>query len=87
MSVEILTRHDLMSFKEELISELKQIISKEQIEQKEWLKTNEVLRMLKVSPGTLQTLRVNGTLKYTKLGGIIYYDNEHIQALLNKEKK
>lgn len=87
MAVEILTRHDLMLFKEDLINELKQILSKEQTTQKEWLKSDEVRRLLKVSPGTLQTLRVNGTLKYTKLGGIIYYDYDHIQSLLTKQKR
>ncbi|MCU7549328.1 helix-turn-helix domain-containing protein [Chitinophagaceae bacterium LB-8] len=87
MAVEILTRHDLMLFKEDLISELKQIFSKEQAAQKKWLKSDEVRRLLKVSPGTLQTLRINGTLQYTKIGGIIYYDYDHIQSLLNKPKR
>jgi hypothetical protein len=87
MSVEILTRQDLMLFKQDLISELKQIFNKEQVAQKKWLKSDEVRRLLKVSPGTLQTLRVNGTLQYTKIGGIIYYDCDHIQSLLTKEKR
>lgn len=87
MSVEILTRQDLILFKQDLINELKQIFSKEQTTQKEWLKSDEVRRLLKVSPGTLQTLRVNGTLQYTKIGGIIYYDYDHIQSLLNKQKR
>ena len=86
MSVEILTRQDLMSFKQELLSELKQILNKEQAPQKKWLKSPEVRRLLKVSPGTLQALRVNGTLQYTKIGGILYYDYDHILSLLNKEK-
>ena len=34
--------------------------------------------MLRISPGTLQNLRVNGTLAYTKIGGIIYYKYEDI---------
>ncbi|MCU7550391.1 helix-turn-helix domain-containing protein [Chitinophagaceae bacterium LB-8] len=86
MAVEILTRHDLMLFKEDLISELKQMFNKEQATQKKWLKSDEVRRLLKVSPGTLQTLRVNGTLQYTKIGGIIYYDYDYIQSLLTKSK-
>ena len=36
-----------------------------------------------VSPGTLQNLRINGTLRYTKVGGIIYYDGEEIQNVMN----
>jgi hypothetical protein len=87
MAVEILTRHDLILFKEDLISELKQIFNKDQAVQKKWLKSDEVRRLLKVSPGTLQTLRVNGTLQYTKIGGIIYYDYDHIQSLLTMQKR
>ena len=47
-----------------------------------WLKSSEVRKLLKISPGTLQTLRANGTLKYSKVGGIIYYDQDHVQELL-----
>jgi hypothetical protein len=33
---------------------------------KKWLKAHEVRRLLKISPGTLQTLKANGTIPYTK---------------------
>lgn len=83
MSVNILTQDDLHRFKIELFEELKNILPKdENLKLKRWLKTDEVKKLLKVSPGTLQTLRINGTLTYTKLGGIIYYDYEHIDKIL-----
>jgi hypothetical protein len=40
--------------------------------------------VLNVSSGTLQTLRINGTLPYTKIGGIIFYDAEEIYKLLKE---
>lgn len=43
--------------------------------------------MLKISPGTLQNLRVNGTLRFTKIGGIIYYSYEDIELLLEGTNK
>ncbi len=79
MAVNILTHDDLQQFKAELFSELRELIKTEGPTYKQWLKTDEVKKLLKVSPGTLQTLRINGTLQYTKLGGIIYYDHDHIQ--------
>lgn len=83
MSVNILTHEDLQRFKSELFEELKTILPKdENLKLKRWLKTDEVKKLLKVSPGTLQTLRINGTLTYTKLGGIIYYDYDHIEKIL-----
>lgn len=84
MSVNILTIDDLQLFKSELLSELKKLIHQDTQPTKKWLKSNEVKKLLRVSPGTLQTLRINGTLQYTKIGGIIYYDYEHIQKTLEK---
>lgn len=42
--------------------------------------------LLQVSPGTLQNLRINGTLPYTKVGGIIYYDAEEIQNVMDTNR-
>ena len=84
MSVNILTIEDLQHFKTELISELRTIFKNEGPPTKKWLKSNEVKKLLSVSPGTLQTLRINGTLQFTKIGGIIFYDADHIQKTMEK---
>ena len=84
MSVQILTTEDLQNFKIELFAELKSILKTHSLPVKKWLKSDEVKKILKVSPGTLQTLRINGTLQYTKIGGIIYYDYEHIQQTMEQ---
>ena len=84
MSVQILTTEDLQTFKSELFTELKSLLKTDSTPVKKWLKSDEVKKILKVSPGTLQTLRINGTLQYTKLGGIIYYDYEHIQKTMQE---
>lgn len=84
MSVQILTTDDLQNFKFELFAELKSILKTQSLPVKKWLKSDEVKKILKVSPGTLQTLRINGTLQYTKIGGIIYYDYEHIQQTMEQ---
>jgi predicted site-specific integrase-resolvase len=56
-------------------------------EPQKWLKSYQVKNLLKISPGTLQNLRVNGTLKFTKIGGMFYYNNEDIQKLLQGNGK
>ena len=84
MAINILTIEDLQHFKTELFSELKSIFKNAGEPPKKWLKSEEVKKLLKVSPGTLQTLRINGTLQYTKIGGIIYYDFDHIQKIMEK---
>jgi len=88
MAMEILTTEDLQRFKTELLEEMK-IMFEENLkphETKKWLKTPEVLRILKISPGTLQTLRLNGTIPYTKIGCSLYYDNQDITKILTDNK-
>jgi hypothetical protein len=40
---------------------------------KEGLKSSDVRKMLGISHGTLQNLRIKGVLPYQKLGGIMFY--------------
>jgi hypothetical protein len=40
--------------------------------EKKWLKSSEVKKMLGISPGTLQNLRINGMLPFTKIGGLSF---------------
>ena len=51
-------------------------------EPKEWLKSYEVRKLLGISEGTLQNLRLNGTLPYTQIGGLMYYRYEEIRKLM-----
>lgn len=83
MGIDIVTKEDLQHFRSELLNDLKQTLSRHIPEKpKQWLKSPEVRRMLKISPGTLQNLRINGTLRFTKIGGIICYSYEDIELLL-----
>jgi hypothetical protein len=86
MAVQIITIEDLNEFRSLLLKDLKEIIQSKPQQSKQWLKSNEVRKLLNISPGTLQNLRINGTLSYTKIGGIMYYDNTDIDKLLNGNK-
>jgi hypothetical protein len=87
MPAQILTTEDLHDFKIELIDEFKKLLRQNGIQPvKKWLKSPEVRKLLSISPGTLQNLRINGTLPFTKIGGVIYYDYEDIQKMLQSTK-
>ena len=87
MSAQIITTDDLREFKIELLDEIRAIVSEQKTAiSKKWLKSNEVRNLLNISPGTLQTLRINGTLPYTKIGGTNYYNFTDIEKLLSKHK-
>lgn len=87
MSATIITTDDLREFKLELLEEIQELLSKQHsTTSKKWLRSKEVRELLGISPGTLQNLRINGTLPYTKIGGVLYYDEEEINAVLEKNR-
>jgi hypothetical protein len=87
MPAQILTSDDLHEFKVELISEIEKLLRQNGIQPvKRWLKSKEVRKLLNISPGTLQTLRINRTLSFSKIGGVIYYEYEDILKMINNNK-
>ena len=84
MAVEIVTKQDLNEFRTLLLNDFKEILQTKPQQTKQWLKSSEVRKLLAISPGTLQTLRINKTLSYTKIGGIIYYAQRDIEKLLEQ---
>ena len=86
MAIEVITKDDLNEFRILLLKELKEVLLLKPQQTKQWLKSAEVRRLLNISPGTLQTLRINKTLSYTKIGGTIYYAFQDIEKVLERNK-
>jgi len=87
MPTQIITTDDLREFKVELLDEIKRLFKENNGQpSKKWLKSYEVRKVLNISPGTLQNLRLNGTLPFTKVGGVIYYDAGDIHEMLQSRK-
>lgn len=87
MNVELITKDDLKEFKSDLLTEIKAIMQLEPGQSKKWLKSLEVRRLLNISPGTLQNLRINGTLRFSKVGSIMYYKLEDINKILEGNQR
>lgn len=83
MVIDLITREDLNEFRSLLLNDLKQLIEPRSQQAKQWLKSYEVRKLLNISAGTLQNLRINGTLAYTKIGGLMYYKYSDIEKVLN----
>ena len=87
MPANILTAEDLEEFRKSLLEEIKEtLLQYNKITIDRWIKSNIVMTKLGISPGTLQNFRINETIPYSKLGGIIYYDEEEINKILLKNK-
>lgn len=85
MKIDLVTKEDLEQFKKELFEELRRFAvypQKAGEASKTWLKSFEVRKLLGISAGTLQNLRINGTLPHTKIGGLMYYKYEDILKLM-----
>jgi Helix-turn-helix domain len=81
--MDIVTKEDLQAFRVQLLQDIRAMISvPSSTLTKQWLKSTEVQQMLKISSGTLQNLRIKGVLRFTKMGGSLYYKLEDIEKVL-----
>ncbi len=93
MAVEIITMEDLERFGSLIISQLREEINQAFInyppkkEEFNWLKSHQVQRLLGISASTLQMLRVKGTLPFTKIGGVIFYDKNDVLKILDDNRR
>ncbi|MCY0977156.1 helix-turn-helix domain-containing protein [Chryseobacterium wangxinyae] len=86
MAISIITKEDLQQFKAELLEDITNLLHNKTTEQKLWLRTSEVKKLLNISSGTLQNLRINGTISHSKIGGSLYYNYNDIEKLLTNSK-
>jgi hypothetical protein len=86
MQIDVITKEDLSKLKSELVEEIKLMLKNKGSIQKEWLKSYEVRKLLGISPGTLQQMRINGTLAYSQVGGLMYYKYEDIFKMMKTNK-
>jgi hypothetical protein len=90
-SRQLVTQQDLLAFKAELIKEILtgvRVLVQDQPQRppKKWLKSYEVRKLLGICPATLQGLRDNGTIPYSRLGHDCYYDPQDVERELERRK-
>ncbi len=85
MNVDLVTKNDLDNHRDSLLKEIRAMMGATPLSKK-WLKSSEVREILGCSPGTLQNLRINGTLEFSKIGGTIYYSSNSVDDVFEKNK-
>jgi len=89
MKLDLITIEDLEIFKEDLLTEIKEMLkgSPQSDTSSEWLRSAQVRDLLNISQGTLQNLRINRTLSYSMVGKTVYYKRKDIVNLLETNFK
>ncbi|MBE98481.1 DNA-binding protein [Flavobacterium coralii] len=86
------TKEDLRQFGMMLIGTIRKMIDgakpkdQETIEV-EWLKAKVVRKMLDISPGSLQNLRITGKVRFKKVLGSYYYNKSDLTQLFKEDDK
>ncbi|MBW1658859.1 helix-turn-helix domain-containing protein [Flavobacterium quisquiliarum] len=88
---EIVTKEDLQQFGLLLLDKIQDIFKekvsscKENMEP-EWLRSKSVRKLLDISAGSVQNLRVSNKIRFKKVFGSYYYNREDLQKLFDDEK-
>jgi hypothetical protein len=84
---QLVTLADLEKFKEQILSEMRRLLSGGSTQlSKQWLKSREVRKLLDVSPGKLHAMRASRQLTFMRIGGVIYYDRKDIDKMFEEFK-
>ena len=83
MEIEVITKQDLDFFRMQLLTDIKELLAmRDANTEAEWLRSSDVRKLLKISHGTLQNLRIGGRLNPTKINGTYFYRNSEVKRLL-----
>lgn len=88
MMSEYVTKDDLRQFGLVMMDDFRKIIEESKKEQQnepalDWLKSRVVRKLLDISAGSLQNLRVTGKIRFKKVLGSYYYSKADIMNLFN----
>lgn len=86
MGVEVVTKEDLQIFRVQLVAEIAELFVRFNHEKPpaltEGLRTEHACALLDCSNGKLLSLRAAGKIRWRKVGGSLYYNQEDIRKLM-----
>jgi len=89
MPVQIITQKDLYEFKLGLLEDIETLLETnfgKNSKKKKWLRSAEVRKILGISQSSLQNMRIKGTISYSQIGRILYYDYDEIMTLIKDNR-
>lgn len=87
---EMITKEDLRQFSLELLNSIKILIMQKtelqnQVVEQEWIKSKQVRKIMDMSPGSVQNLRVTQKVRFKKVLGSYYYNKIDLLKLFTDE--
>ncbi|MBP4139212.1 DNA-binding protein [Flavobacterium sp. P7388] len=84
------TKDDLRQFGLLLLNDIRKIIDESKTDEKEsqdseWLKSRVARKLMDMSAGSLQNLRVTGKVRFKKVLGSYYYNKTDLRKLFEQE--
>jgi hypothetical protein len=84
MEIDLITQGDLEKFRLQLLADIKDLLGEApKTYYRPWLKGTEVRKLLVISGGSLQNLRISGQLKSSKIGGIHFYKYDDVNKMMS----
>ena len=85
--METITKEDLETLRFQLFADLKKLLEKpteNKPNEKEWMRSRDVKKMLSISDASLQNLRIRGLVHPVKISGLYYYKSEELKSLFKE---
>lgn len=82
MATNIVTTEDLEQLKNEMLQKIETLLENLPLRSEKYLRSADVIKLLKVSPSKLYAWRQNGIIPFSKIEGIIYYKESDIDKLM-----
>lgn len=84
------TKDDLRQFRILLLNDIGKMLNEksdgsEKEEDLEWLRSKAIRRIMDISAGTLQNLRVQGKVRHKKIMGSYYYNKSDVVNLFKED--
>lgn len=88
---EPITKEDLRQFGLLLIHEIRETLVEKpkdgiEVNNPEWLRSKAIRKLMDISAGTLQNLRITGKIRFRKVMGSYYYNRSDIQKLFEEKE-
>ena len=88
---DMVTKEDLRQFGLELLGNIGNLITQTKegnsdVTEQEWIKSKQVRKLMNMSPGSVQNLRVTENVRYKKIVGSYYYNKADLLKLFTDER-